>query len=440
MLPPGPKGNWLLGNARALGADPLRMISETVREFGETARFRVAKWWIHLITRPADVQHVLQDRVKNYSKRTTGYGRLSNLLLGDGLVTSEGELWKRQRRIVQPAFHKQRLQLLAASMVRATTEMTGRWTGERLDLAAEMTHLTLRIVGETILGADVSAVVDRCGESFAALNEGLMRRIMAPVNLPLWVPSGANRRFAARVREVDQVVYGMIAERRRAPGESDLISMLLAARDEETGEGMSDRQLRDEVMTMFFAGHETTATALAWTFFLVGKHPEVERRLRAEVSEVLGGREAGFEDLERLRYTRMVIEESMRLYPPVWSTMRNTEADDQIGDWSVPRGTWLLASSYLTHRLPSVWERPDAFEPERFSPERAAARPRFAYFPFLGGPRQCLGNQFSMMEAQLILATVTQRQRLELACETIEMAPLLTLRPVGGVPMIRRAA
>jgi cytochrome P450 len=439
-VPPGPKGTLVFGVAKSLAERPLPTLIDYAERYGDVVRYRVLKWWIYQLTRPEHVKYVLQDNVKNYTKQTAGYVRMRLFLLGEGLVTSEGELWKRQRRIIQPAFHKQRLQAMAASMVRATAEMCERWQPGKINVADELVHLTLRIVGETMLGTDVSKDVETVARCFPALNVGVWERMVSPVALPLWMPTASNRRYAGWLRMMDELVYRIIAERRRTPGESDMISMLLAARDEETGEGMSDRQLRDETITMFLAGHETTATALTWTLYLVGKHPEVERKLRAELDEVLGGRAAGFADLERLRYTRMVIEEAMRLYPPVWAASRMVMEDDQVGGFEISAGSMIMLSSYLTHRHPTTWERPEAFDPERFAPERAASIPKFGYWPFLGGPRQCIGNQFAMMEGQLLLATILQRHRLELVSEKVELETYLTLRPKGGLPMVVRPA
>jgi cytochrome P450 len=278
-----------------------------------------------------------------------------------------------------------------------------------------MTGLTQLVVGETLLGADVSGESEVAMHAFAALNEAIIDRNNHFVPAPLWIPTAENRRFLALRRQLWAIVDRIIARRRaEADGTSgDLLSMLLHARDEETGEAMSDAQLRAEAMTMYFAGHETTATALAWTFLLLAQNPEAESRLRTELAAVLGGRSPTLADLERLPYTRMVIEESLRLYPPVWALARTVAHDDVIGGHAIRGGrTVVFFSPWVTHRLPHLWDRPDEFIPERFAPELSERRHRFAWFPFLGGPRQCIGNGFASMEAQLVVATVIQRCRL----------------------------
>ncbi|MDP3767798.1 MAG: cytochrome P450, partial [Dehalococcoidia bacterium] len=248
-------------------------------------------------------------------------------------------------------------------------------------------------------------------------------------------PTPTNLRFRRAMRTLDDIVYGMIeARRNNGADKDDLLSMLLEARDEETGEGMSDKQLRDEVFTMFTAGHETTAAALAWTWYLLSQHPEAEGRLHNELGSVLSGRTPGLDDLQRLPYTRMVIEETLRLYPPVWSIGRMALREDTVLGYRIPAKGQVLLSSYVTHRHPEFWDEPERFDPERFAPERAASRPRYAYFPFGGGPRQCIGNEFAMMEAQLALATLAQRYRLRLVPgQVVEPEPAVTLRPRHGV-------
>jgi cytochrome P450 len=310
-------------------------------------------------------------------------------------------------------------------------------TGVPFDVAAEMSRLTLRVVGKTLFSMDLTGDAAEVGRGLVVALGFLGRRAMGFLPPPVWVPTPASVRFLRARRALDRVVYHIIQTRRRTGEDAgDFLGMLLAARDADTGEGMSDQQLRDEVMTFVLAGHETTAVALAWTWYLLARHPDADARLRAEVAAVLGGRAPTVEDLPALRYTRMVLEETMRLYPPVWGLGRQAIAADSIGGYPIRAGAPVSMSPYVTHRHPAVWDDPERFDPERFTPERVAARPRFAYLPFSGGPRLCIGNEFALMEATLVLALVAQRYRLVLAPERRVVPQVtLTLRPRGGLPM-----
>jgi len=442
-VPPMPRGHWLFGNGPEASSDPIGFYMRAWQELGEVVMLtalRKYKWY--LVVNPSGVERVLQTNQSNYRKPPV-FKKSVGLVTGRGLVTSEGDFWRRQRRLAQPAFHRQRLALLGETMTRAAFEMTERWgrtyarTGETFDVAEEMTALTVRIAAETLFGADISG---DSAEFSAALKVALAhvgRRMRTPFNLPEFVPTARNRRFNAARRTLDRVVFRIIEGRRRdAADRGDLLSMLMLARDEETGEAMDDRQVKDEVMTLLIAGHETTAAGLAWGWYLLWGSPRVRGRLRAELSEVLGGRAPGVEDLPRLAYTRQVFEETMRLYPPAWGQPRESVAEDEIGGFRIEAGRLVLVSQYLTHRHPDFWERPEEFEPERFEPERAARRPRFAYFPFGGGARQCIGNHFALMEAQLVLATVAQQCFPEVPeGHRPRLDPTFSLRPLGGVPV-----
>jgi cytochrome P450 len=363
-------------------------------------------------------------------------------MMGEGLLTSDGDFWRRQRRLSQPAFHRQQIGAFAGTMTSIAEEMLERWQpvaarGQLIDVSAEMIRLTLSIVSKTLFNTDVGAEANTVGEAITVAFKEFDRRLAALFTLPDVVPTPSRRRLHNAIQTLDRVVYRIIEERRRA-GEDigDLLSMLVFARDEETGESMSDKQLRDEVMAIFLAGHETTANALNWIWYLLSKHPAVERRLHDELAAVLGGRIPTLEDLPKLSYTTMVIEESLRLYPPAWVIERRSIAADQIGPYVIPPGSTIIPSQYITHRHPAFWDNPEGFDPERFTPERVAARPRFAYFPFGGGPRVCIDNNFAMMELQLILATVTQRYRLALVPgHPVELDPMITLRPRYGILM-----
>ncbi len=438
---PGPPAHPLLGNLREARRDPLAFYPAARRDYGDIVRFRSLgplRWY--LFSHPDDIDYVLRRNARNYHKGIFAASIVP--LVGEGLLTSEGEVWRRQRRLEQPAFHRQRLAALAADMTAAAVATAEGWgeparVGRPLDVAAEMSRLTLQIVGRALLGTDTSGAAATVAGALPATLEYTMYRAESVFPLPLRLPTPRNRRFLRARAALDRLVYGIIAERRRTGADGDdLLSMLLAARDAETGEAMTDRQLRDEVLTILLAGHETTAVALSWTWFLLSQHPEAEATLHAELARVLGGRAPTAADVPRLPYTRQVIEEAMRLYPPVWATGRQALGDDEVRGYRLPAGSPVVLSPWVTHRHPDFWERPDAFEPERFAPGRAAGRPHLAYFPFGGGQRQCIGNGFALLEAQLIVATLAQRYRLRpVPGHPIEPEPTVTLRPRHGLPM-----
>ena len=410
-----------------------------MQTYGDIVHFRMWIRHVYLVSSPEGVKHVLVDHPAKYSKGTA-IRKLSALLLGDGLLTSEGEHWKRQRRLAQPAFHRERLANLVEVMTSATADLLGRWEqrrarGETFDAAADFMALTLSIVSRALFSIDVAGDAAAVGKAITVALEETNRRILSFVAAPLWVPTASNREYRAAVKALDDVVFKIIDARRKGQSTgADLLQMLMEARDEETGAGMTDRQLRDEVMTLFLAGHETTANALAWTVWLVAQHPEVEAKLRAEVAQVLGGRVPEAQDLPKLRYVSQVLDESMRLYPPAWITARQcVEADELLG-YHVPQGTIVAVCPYTVHRNPRLWPDPDRFDPERFSPEQAQARPRHAYFPFGAGQRMCIGNNFALMEGALILAMISQRfsAALEEGHPVVPL-PRVTLRPQHGI-------
>jgi cytochrome P450 len=438
--PPGPHTYWPLGSLRAFQQDPLRMFQECHQRFGDAFRVRLFIWHLHVFAHPDQVRHILQENHQNYHKSIV-YQFLKPVV-GEGLLTSEDDFWRRQRRIAQPAFHRKVLGTLVSGMTGETAKMLDRWRAqarreEPIDALAELMALTLEIVSRTMLSTDVSDSAATVRESVSVLREHVNYRMMRVVTLPERFPTPRNRRFARALAAVDRIVYGMIEERRNGRSDAqDLLTMLLQARDEETGEGMSDKQLRDEVMTIFLAGHETTANALAWALYLLAQHPDAEAKLAAEVDGVLAGKTPTLEDLPRLPYTRMVIEEALRLYPPAWAIGRQALRDDNVGGYRVPANSGVIVSPWLTHRHPAFWEDPLRFDPERFTAERSAGRPRYAYFPFAGGPRQCIGNEFALMEAQLVLAMIAQAFRLRLVPgRSVEPDPAVTLRPRDGLPM-----
>ena len=416
---------------------------------------------------PEAAKHVLLDRADNYVKSRIARQLLKPL--GQGLLTSEGALWRRQRRTLAPAFHPKRLEAFTPAMVQATVDMLAGWdtlpAGSVLDAAEAMAGLTLDIITRTMFSSDIR---ERAAEVRASLihyqRVGGRPSLADLFGLPDWIPRLRARSLRVATAALDDIIFGIIERRRREGGPADsrpaasghaeegapnaapaddLLGLLLAAHDEESGEGMSDAQLRDEIATIFTAGHETTANALTWTWYLLSLHPQVEARLGAEVAAVLGGRLPANRDIPRLRYARMVLEESMRLYPPAHTLSREAIEDDQILGHPIPAGSAVLISPWLLHRHEKLWERPEAFDPERFAPERAGERPRYVYLPFGGGPRICIGAGFAMQEATLILATVTQRYHLRLVPgQAVEPVGLITLRPKGGlmVALERREA
>jgi len=411
------------------------------QRYGNVVAVRFLLWPTYMIFHPHDVKHVLQENHRNYSKDTYLMHFLRPLL-GQGLFTNDGLSWLHQRRLMQPAFHRKQLATFGALMTGATGVMLERWHNaaprdQPVDVTVEMMRLTLRIVGQALFSIDLSDETDTVGQAFTALMTPFTDYIYHPVP-PLAVPTPRNRRIQQSIRTLDGVVQQMITEHRRLGSDTDdLLSLLVLSRDEETGEGMNDRQVRDEVMTLLLAGHETTSNALTWTWYLLSQHPDVESRLHAELERVLGGRIPMVEDLPRLVYTRMVLEEALRLYPPAVGFNRKALADDEVGGYVVPANTLIWLSPYTTHRHPDFWEDPDVFDPERFSPERAAGRPHFAHFPFGGGPRLCIGSNFARMEAELILATIAQRYQLRLLPgHQVDPQVLLSMRPRHGLPMM----
>ena len=437
---PGPSGHFLLGSTRDIRHDPLRFGLEMARHYGDIVRIRLLFWPAYLVNHPDGVKHVLQENQRNYHKDLYPYRTLKPLL-GQGLVTNDGESWLQQRRLMQPAFHRKRLAAFGRLMTGTTVSMLDQWqrfaeSDQPLDVAAEMVRLTLRITGQALFNIDLSDETHTVGQAVSTVNKLLSEYLYAPFP-PLSIPTPRSHRLQVARHTLDQVVHDIITQRRQQNTDTgDLLSILLLARDEETGQGMNDQQVRDEVMTLLIAGHETVATALTWTWYLLSQHPEVERSLHSELDEVLGGHLPTIEHLARLSYTRMVIEEVLRLYPPAWIFGRKAIANDEIGGYFIPANSIIVLSPYITHRHPAFWEHAEVFDPERFAPEQTAGRPHYAYFPFGGGPRICIGNNFALMEIQLVLATIAQHYRLrQVPGHPVEPEALLSLRPHYGLPM-----
>lgn len=436
---PAPGPGWrMLRLIPQLRRDPLGVFRSLAADYGGLVRVNVPRLSFHLVSNPDYVKHVLQDHQRNYIKGSSV--EPARILVGHGLATSDGELWRRQRRLMQPAFHRKRLAALAELM----TGVGARWldrlepfrrSGERFDLAHEMMQLTLEVIVRTMFSHDITSQGDQLAESFTEALHFIDDRSFGAWGPPLWLPTRSNRHFKRALRQLDGIVNGVVKARRESDDDyQDLLDMLMAARDRESDEGMSARQLRDEIVTIFFAGHETTALTLTWAWTLLFEEPEWRTRIRAEVEQVLGGRRPSAADLPRFKLIRMVLDETLRLFPPAWIFARSALAEDVIGGYQIPAGADVFLSPYLTHRDPREWQEPDRFMPERFDPESAKGHKPLAYFPFGAGPRLCIGRDFALMEATLLLAMMLQSIELEPADDRrVRPVPLVTLRPNGPV-------
>jgi cytochrome P450 len=436
-FPPGLQHNLLFYMfSRFHAGDPIGFFQHLGDTYGPIAHYRLGPENIIFINDPELIREVLITQHSNFVKERT-QDRMK-ILVGEGLITSSGEYHLRQRRLAQPAFHRARIDAYAKTMVERAVRLRESWRdGEQREVALEMMHLALSIVGKTLFDSDVEAEV----EEIAAEVNAVMRLYNFLVALPrlerfLSLPIPGLLRFRRARARLDATVFRMIEEHRAGNRDrGDLLSMLLAARYED-GTVMTDQQLRDEVMTIFLAGYETTANALTWTWYLLSQNPEAELRMHEEIAAVLGGRDATIEDVPKLRYTRIVAAESMRLYPPAWAMGRRAVRDFPLGDYFLPAKTSVFMSQYVMHRNPKYFPDPLRFDPERFSPEQESQRPRFAYFPFGGGARQCIGESFAWMELVLVLATIAQKWRLRLVPgHPVEPQPLITLRPRYGMKM-----
>ena len=437
VFPPSPKRKPILGHLGQFRRDPLWFLVHTTREYGDLVHLKFGPQDIYLINHPDFIRDVLVTNSRNFTK-SRGL-ELAKKFLGEGLLTSEGEIHRRQRRLAQPAFHSRRIHGYAGVMVEYAARRRERWQdGQSLDISQEMMSLTLAIVGKTLFDADVEGEAKDIGRALSVIMH-MFDRITSPFPWLLeMLPLPSNFRFARARERLDETVYRLINER-RATGEDrgDLLSMLLLATDAEgDGSGMTDRQLRDEAMTIFLAGHETTANAMSWTWYLLSQHPEVEARLHDEIDSVLAGKLPAADDFKRLAYTEMVLAEAMRLYPPAWAIGRRAINECQIGDFTIPARAIILMSPYAMHRDPRYYPDPTRFDPERWTPEAREARPKFAYFPFGGGPRVCIGEGFAWMEGVLLIATLAQQWRMHLEPDQqVTPQPRITLRMRDGIRM-----
>lgn len=437
-LPPGPKGHFLLGSLSAVSRDWLGFYAQCAKQYGDVVYLRFVHVPICLLIHPRDIEYVLVTNPGNFTK-SADYRALGRVL-GKGLLTSEGKFWQRQRSLIQPAFRRENILSYAPVMTGATSRMLSSWgDAETRNIHEDMMRLTLEIVAQCLYSAEVTDAADRVGKAMQVVTGRFVtdagQALLFPFDIPDFLAPGRKR----AVQDLNHIINGIIRERRLSNrSRGDLLDTLLQARDVE-GRPMSDAQLRDEVMTLFLAGHETTAIALSWTFYLLAQNPQIEAQLVEELKTVLGDREPTTNDLPRLRYAEMVLKEAMRLYPAVWGIGRRALQGCEIGGYRIGAGTNVFIFQWLTQRDPRFFPDPDTFDPERWreDPVRSGKIPRFAYFPFGGGPRVCVGASFAMVEATLLLATILQKFHLDLVPDhPVEILGSVTLRPKHGIRVV----
>lgn len=436
-LAPGPKGSPILGVMSEFSRDTFGFI-ERCRGYGDVVRMRFLYMTAYFLYHPNDIEYVITTNAKNFIKSRNQRSPLFQRLVGNGLLTSEGEVWKRQRRLAQPAFHRHRINAYAETMASFSERMISNWIADEVrDIHRDMMRLTLEIVVKTLFNADVSADADKVGRVLSRIVTPFAGQATLKWIVDNRLPTATHRSFNKDAREIDAIVYRIIDERRRSgQDEGDLLSMLLNAQDED-GSRLNDKQLRDEVMTIFLAGHETVALTLSWAWYLLAQNPEAEENFHAELADVLGGRLPTLEDLARLQYTEKIIKESMRLYPPAYALGREAVEECEIGGFRVAAGAQVFMFQWATQRDPRFFPQPQEFQPERWTEEFTNGLPKYAYFPFGGGPRACIGNYFAMMEAVLVLATIGQRFRFSLVPEhSVTLMPAMSLRPKDGIQVV----
>ena len=434
----GPKGAPVVGIAHELRKDPLNYFVGLMRDYGEFVDFKIGMAPIIMLNGPDAVKHILQDHYEDYPK--SRFYRPFKPILGRSIFTSTGETWLSQRRTASPCFGGARFQFMADRIVGATRKMLDRWDdfdrgSEPVEIVHEMMRLTLDGVTQALLDMDFIENYEEVHDALTVILRETEKRVWSVAPPPDWLALMTRPRYRRAVETIDRVVRGIIDERRRNPRDSGgLLTTLIEAHDAE-GSG-DEGLLKDQVVAMIATGHESTACALAWTFYMITQHADVRERVYAEVDEALGGRDPRADDLSALQYTGWVFEEAMRLYPPVWTISRTATRDDEVCGKPIPKGTTVMLSPYAMHRNPEIWPEPEEFRPERFHPDEVAKRPRYSYFPFGGGPRVCLGNRFAMMEAKIMMAMVIQRYRLSvLPGQEIVAEPMITLRPRNGIRM-----
>lgn len=433
---PGPRMNVLLMPSRKFQNHAHEYLLKLEKDYGDVSRVKFGPFNVIYLTNPDYVEYMLQNR-DIYVKVREG-GMLRHLL-GNGLLTSEGDFWMKQRRLIQPVFHKQRLNNFVQKIADSTTEMLDAWdkqAGQTLDAYNEMNQVTLDIVGRALFSTNVKSEFDKVNRALTIILRAVRDRSRF-LRFPLWVPLPSHLRIQSNLKVLDETISEIIARRRGEMGRfDDLLTMLMEVEDADTAERMTDSQLRDEVLTIFIAGHETTANALSFALYLLAKNPEAKTKLQQELEEKFNPNDLSYESLQKLTYTTMVIKEAMRLYPPAWIVPREAAQDDTIGGFAVKKGDKVLSSPYGMHHSERQWESPNDFVPERFAPDKLKSIHRFAYFPFGGGARLCVGNNFAMMEMQLVLAMICSKFDFTLPDGfKMEITPLITIRPTNGVPL-----
>jgi cytochrome P450 len=432
--PSGPRPRPVLGNLVEFGRDPLGFFTSCANTYGDIVSIRLGAWPAVVLNHPDLAEQVLVTHNRSFIKHRF-FWRHVEALFGSGLLTSEGDFWLRQRRLAQPAFHRERIAAYSRVMVELSDAMSDEWqAGETRNMHHEMMELTLRIVVRTLFDVEAPKDVDALGRAFDRAVKEIAARFRRPFKIPDWVPTPGNLRYREAIRRIEGFIQRVIDERRRDGGDrGDLLSMLLAARDED-GTSMTDQQVRDEAITLFLAGQETTAIALSWIWMLLSQNPEADAKLAEEIRLVLDGRPPSADDLPRLVYTQAVVQEGLRLYPPAWVIGREAIAPCEVGDYHVPVGTTVFVSPWVIHRDARYYEGPDEFRPERWLGDARARLPRYAYMPFGAGPRLCIGSGFAMMEATMLLAALARRFRPSLnGTQNIPPFPTITLRP--SVPL-----
>jgi cytochrome P450 len=440
-VPPGPKGLPILGVALDIRKDALGTLLHLAREYGDIVRFPVVRQDRYLLNHPDYIEQVLNIEHSKFHKSVLTK-KITEALLGQGLLTSEGEVWRRQRRLAQPAFHKIRINEYASPMIDISLTHMREWKdGEQRDVAADMMAVTLDVAVRTLFGTTLTAQAQRVGHAMTFLMRYQLARQRSPLRLPQTWPTPKNRRSRRNREFLDSLVYGIIDERRAQPDpkQNDLLSLLIGAMDED-GSRMTPKQLRDETMTIFLAGHETTAQMLAWTWYLLGENPTAEARLHDELRGVLGGRPPEVADLRQMPYLQAVLSEVLRLYPPAYILARTSIEPCEIGGYEIPADSTILMSQWVVHRDPRYFEDPEAFRPERWLDGLADRLPASAYFPFGHGPRRCIGQGFAQLEAAIVVGTIAQKFRFKLAPgHPVVPEPLVTLRPRHGIRMTLHA-
>jgi cytochrome P450 len=435
--PPGPEARGLYGNLREFTADRLGALARWARDYGDIVSARFGPKRVVFLNHPDLVEEVLVHQNRKFIKHYRL--RQAKLTLGEGLLTSEGEFWRAQRKLMQPAFHRDRIAAFGEVMVDFTERLMASWAdGQGRDIQSDMMRLTLEIVAKALFSAELGSEWAEVGSAMETLMRNFAASTARPFIIPPWLPIPSNLRSAAAVRRLDRVLFRIIARRRESDdNRGDLLSMLLHARDEESGRRMTDRQLRDECMTLFLAGHETTANALSWAWYLLSQNPEAEANLHDEIDRVLAGRLPTIADLPLLPYTESVVNEALRLFPPAWMPGREATEPLDVGGYPIARRSTVFMPACVIHRDPRWFDDPDAFRPDRWADGLLQRIPRYAYFPFGGGPRICIGNNFALMEAALVLATIAGQYRLRLTPDAVvEPLASMTLRPAHGLKMI----